>query len=96
MSKLFSNKPLLITIVAILVLGLLAFFTSGDRTLSFVESTLGSIFQPVQQFSYNISGEIADFFGRIFTSRDIDKENGELRAQIEQLKQQLLGYDKTR
>ena len=54
MSKLFSNKPLLITIVAILVLGLLAFFTSGDRTLSFVESTLGSIFQPVQQFSYNI------------------------------------------
>ena len=96
MSNLFSNKPLLITIVAILVLGLLAFFTSGDRTLSFVESTLGSIFQPVQQFSYNISGEIADFFGRIFMSRDIDKENAELRAQIEQLKQKLLDYDKTK
>ena len=50
MRGLFKNKPLIIMLVAVLLLGVLAFITSADRSVSWVESTLGSVFQPVQTF----------------------------------------------
>ena len=54
MRGLFKNKPLIIMLVAVLLLGVLAFITSADRSVSWVESTLGSVFQPVQTFPAHI------------------------------------------
>ncbi|MDO4568100.1 MAG: rod shape-determining protein MreC [Clostridia bacterium] len=93
MKKLLANKPLVITIVAVLVLGLLALLTSGDRAMSFVESTLGSVLQPLQQASYVASDAIIDFFKRVFQTSDLDRENAELSAQLALLEQALQDYE---
>ena len=66
MRGLFKNKPLIIMLVAVLLLGVLAFITSADRSVSWVESTLGSVFQPVQTFAAKASNSIIGFFQRIF------------------------------
>ena len=74
MRGLFKNKPLIIMLVAVLLLGVLAFITSADRSVSWVESTLGSVFQPVQTFAAKASNSIIGFFFRIFKTSDADKE----------------------
>lgn len=48
-------------LVAVLLLGVLAFITSADRSVSWVESTLGSVFQPVQTFAAKASNSIIGF-----------------------------------
>ena len=93
MRGLFKNKPLIIMLVAVLLLGVLAFITSADRSVSWVESTLGSVFQPVQTFAAKASNSIIGFFQRIFKTSDAD-ENATLKAEIERLKK-LLNYVET-
>ena len=101
MRGLFKNKPLIIMLVAVLLLGVLAFITSADRSVSWVESTLGSVFQPVQTFAAKASNSIIGFFQRIFKTSDADKEleqaadeNATLKAENERLKK-LLNYVET-
>ena len=56
MRKFFKNKPLLIAIAAILVLVILAVSTvGGGRTMTWIESTVSSVTQPIQTFATNVS-----------------------------------------
>ena len=55
MRGILKNKPLIIMLIAILLLGILAFVTSADRSVSWIESTLGSVIQPVQSFAAKAS-----------------------------------------
>jgi rod shape-determining protein MreC len=87
MRNLLSNKPLLIAIFAVVILGILALASSGDRTLTWVESTAGSVVQPVQTFASNTSGAIIDFIRNLFNTTDADKENQQLKIRIAQLEQ---------
>ena len=87
MRGLFKNKPLIIMLVAVLLLGALAFITSADRSVSWVESTLGSVFQPVQTFAAKASNSIIGFFQRIFKTSDADKELEQLQVRMAQLEQ---------
>ena len=87
MRGLFKNKPLIIMLVAVLLLGVLAFITSADRSVSWVESTLGSVFQPVQTFAAKASNSIIGFFQRIFKTSDADKELEQLQVRMAQLEQ---------
>lgn len=74
-------------LATVLVLVILIFATSGDRTVSWVESTIGSIAQPVQTFASNVSNGIVDFFARVFNATDADKENEQLKLRVAQLEQ---------
>ena len=74
-------------LVAVLLLGVLAFITSADRSVSWVESTLGSVFQPVQTFAAKASNSIIGFFQRIFKTSDADKELEQLQVRMAQLEQ---------
>lgn len=87
MHNFLKNKPLVIAIAAVLVLVILIAVTGGDRTLSWLESTLGSVVQPVQTFASNASGAIIDFFENMFRTTDADKENEQLKVYIAQLEQ---------
>ena len=69
-------------LVAVLLLGVLAFITSADRSVSWVESTLGSVFQPVQTFAAKASNSIIGFFQRIFKTSDADKELEQLQVRV--------------
>ena len=98
MRGLFKNKPFVIMLIAIVLLGILAFATSGERSVSWLESTLGAVVQPVQTFASKASDSIIGFFQRIFKTTDADKElegvaeeNEKLQAENERLKK-LLNY----
>lgn len=87
MKKLFANKPLLITIFAVILLVVIAFASSGDRGVTFIESAVGSVVQPVQSVSSQVSDSVVGFFQDIFNTTDADKENEQLHAKIAQLEQ---------
>ena len=59
MRGLFKNKPFVIMLIAIVLLGILAFATSGERSVSWLESTLGAVVQPVQTFASKASDSIS-------------------------------------
>ena len=97
MRKFFKNKPLLIAIAAIVVLVILAVSTvGGGRTLTWIESTVSSVTQPVQTFATNVSNGIIGFFERLFNTTDADEENEQLKIRIAQLEQTLNEYEQVK
>ena len=84
MKKVSFNKPILVAIAAVIALAVIALVTSGERTLTWIEGTVGSVFQPIQTFSYKASTSIINFFENTFNTTDADKENEQLKAQIAQ------------
>ncbi len=91
MKNILRNKPLLILIVAVLLLGALAFASSGTRTVSAIESAVGAVVKPVQSFASRSSDAIYAFFQRVFSTTDADRENEQLRAYIAQLEENQSG-----
>ena len=87
MRGILKNKPLIIMLIAILLLGILAFVTSADRSVSWIESTLGSVRQPVQSFAAKASNGIISFVQKVFKTSDADKELEQLQVRMAQLEQ---------
>ncbi len=96
MRNFFKNKPILVTIVAVVLLIILAASTSGDRTASFFENIVGGIVKPIQSAGSSLTGGITGFFERIFSSSDADKENEQLRIKNENLERQMQSYEEMR
>lgn len=93
MKKLFSNKPVIITIVAVVLLLVLAFFSAGSRTIPWVESAVGAVVRPIQTFAYKASSGVAIFFKELFNSTDADLEVSRLRQELAMNEQLKLDYD---
>lgn len=91
-----NKKTIAITIVAVIVLGLLALVTAGDRALTWMESTLGVIVTPIQGFVFQVSDGIVDFFENLFNTTDADIKNEQLEARIATLEQMLADYEDTK
>lgn len=91
-----NKKTIAITIVAVIVLGLLALITAGDRALTWMESTIGVIVTPIQGFVFQVSDGIVDFFESLFNTTDADVENEQLKARIATLEQMLSDYEDTK
>lgn len=72
-------------LIAIVLLGILAFATSGERSASWLESTVGAVVQPVQTFAARASDSIIGFVQRIFKTTDADKALEQLSARLAQL-----------
>ncbi len=87
MKNFFKNKPLIVMFAAVLLLLILIFATSGDRTVTWVESAVGTVTQPVQTFASDVSNGIIGFFERIFKTTDSDRENEQLKLRLAQLEQ---------
>jgi len=83
--RLFKNKPFIIMLAAIVLLGALALATSGDRAVSWAESAVGSVVQPVQTFASKASYAIRTFFQRIFKTTDADIENERMQRELVQM-----------
>lgn len=78
----FKNKPVLITIIALVVLAVLLVATSGPRTASWFESFMGGIFAPVNGLAVRVSTSISGFFQDIFNTTDADLENARLKSEL--------------
>ncbi len=96
MRRLLENKPLLIALIAVLLLLLLSALTSGGRTLTFVESTVGTVLQPVQSFASRASDSIISFMENLLNTTDADIENQKLKVYVSQLEQSLSEMDSLR
>ena len=88
-----QNKPILITIIAVVLLAVLALITSGERTASWIENAVGTVFTPIQSFASSASNAIIDFFENLFNTTDADRENVQLKRHIAELEVALDNYE---
>ena len=88
----WKNRPLIITIILLIVLAVLLFSTSGNTE---GQSIIGSALAPVQEGLYNATASIGGFFGRLFATTDLDKENAQLKNEVAELQNQLRDYEST-
>ena len=96
MVPLWRNRPLMITIVIVIILFVLLIMTSGENNMSGTESIVGTVLAPFQQTLYSATEGISGFFTRVFGSGDIKAENLELEARVAELEGQLLEYEETK
>ncbi|WP_251861813.1 rod shape-determining protein MreC [Clostridium sp. Marseille-Q2269] len=90
--KFFKNK-LAVTIIVLSVAFLVLITQSADRgKMSFVESGIGSVVNPVQGVFYKINKKIRNSIGFVLNIPDVKKESVELRAENSKLKSQLAEY----
>ncbi len=92
LKKLFNNKPILITVIAVVLLLFLAFFSASSRTIPWLESTVGAIVRPIQTFAFKASNSISDFFSNLFNTTDADLENAKLKQELAMYEQEKLDY----
>ena len=93
MLPIWQNRPLMVTIIVIIVLFAVLIITAGDNNMSGTESIVGSLFKPLQSALYSATNGISNFFSRMFSSVDIRKENETLEARVAALEGQLLDYN---
>ncbi|MBR3383052.1 MAG: rod shape-determining protein MreC [Clostridia bacterium] len=96
MKKLFTNKPILITVIAVVLLLVIAFFSAGSRTIPWVENAVGTVLRPIQTFAFKASNSIAGFFGNLFNTTEADLENAKLRQDLAMYEQDKLDLEELR
>lgn len=62
-----KNKPVLITIVALVVLAAMILLSAGRGTANWFENAVGAVLTPVQGFAARASNSIADFSAEFLT-----------------------------
>ncbi len=77
-----GSKPLIVTVVAVVLLAVLIIASAGKGTAHWFENIIGSVFTPVQNFAARSSNAIADFFSDLFNTTDADEENARLRSEL--------------
>ncbi len=85
--RLLKRKRFWIIVAICVVLAAVAFATSGSRSVSVVESAVGSVWKPVQSFAARTSDSIIDFFRRVIKTTDADRENQQLLVTVAQMEQ---------
>lgn len=89
----WKNRPLVVAIVLIIVLVVLLFATSGHNSRENENSIIGSIIAPMQEGIYKATTGVADFFARLFSATDLDKENMQLRERVAELESKTRDYN---
>ena len=76
------SKPLLVTLIAVVVLIVLIFVSAGSKSTNWFESTIGSVFAPIHGFAARTSNAIT--------------ENARLQSELAHYTQTLLDLDEQR
>ncbi|MBQ2984820.1 MAG: rod shape-determining protein MreC [Clostridia bacterium] len=84
MGGFFRSRGFIILLVVMVVLAILVAVTYDRFQVTFIEDAVNSIAAPIQSFSVKASNSIIDFFERVFSSTDLDKENEQLKVQLAQ------------
>ncbi len=84
MGGFFRSRGFVILLAVIAVLAILIAVTYDRVQVSFIEDAVNSVLSPIQSFSVKASNSIIDFFERVFSSTDLDKENEQLKVQLAQ------------
>lgn len=84
MGRFFRSRGFVILLAVIAVLAILIAVTYDRVQVTFIEDAVNSVLSPIQSFSVKASNSIIDFFERVFSSTDLDKENEQLKVQLAQ------------
>ena len=84
MGGFFRSRGFVIMPAVIAVLAILIAVTYDRVQVTFIEDAVNSVLSPIQSFSVKASNSIIDFFERVFSSTDLDKENEQLKVQLAQ------------
>jgi len=84
MGGFFRSRGFIILLAVIAVLAILIAVTYDRIQVTFIEDAVNSVLSPIQSFSVKASNSIIDFFERVFSSTDLDKENEQLKVQLAQ------------
>ena len=84
MGGFFRSRGFVIILAVIAVLAILIAVTYDRVQVTFIEDAVNSVLSPIQSFSVKASNSIIDFFERVFSSTDLDKENEQLKVQLAQ------------
>lgn len=76
-----------------IILVVLLFATSGHNAGENSDSIIGKVIAPMQEGIYNATQSVGDFFGRLFGSTDLDRENLELTERVAELESQMRDYN---
>lgn len=80
-------------LIALTVLLALIIASSGDRTATWLESAVGTVFNPVRSFAVSASNGISSFFRNLFDTTDADLENARLKSELALYEQTKLEYE---
>ncbi|GAA0747559.1 rod shape-determining protein MreC [Clostridium oceanicum] len=88
--KIFKNK-LAVTIILLSVTFLILITQSVGRSkLSFVESGVGSVLNPIQGVFYKTNQKIKNYIGFVLNIPDVKKENNDLKKKNSELEKKLI------
>ena len=93
MRKIWKNRPMWIAFIAIVLLIVLAAFSASSRSKFAGDGLFRTSATPVAEFLHSVQSEIGDFFVRVFTPSEIQRENRKLREQILEQEQKLALLD---
>ncbi len=93
MDRFFRNKPLVITVILVIIIFVLLISTANMQNVSGGQTVAGGVFVPVQRFFYQMTDNISSFFQKTFNTTDLAKENQDLKEQLANLKSELADYD---
>ncbi len=92
MRKLWKNRPMWIAMIAIVLLLVLAAFSAGSRGFS-GDGLFRNAAAPVSEALHSVQNAIGDFFVRVFTPSEIQRENRQLRDRLLAQEQKLALFD---
>ncbi len=92
MRKLWKNRPMWIAMIAIVLLLVLAAFSAGGRGFS-GDGLFRNAAAPVSEALHSVQNAIGDFFVRVFTPSDLQRENRQLRDRLLAQEQKLALFD---
>ena len=87
--KFFENyKKQILTVLAVVLVAASILTAGRTGNANFLESTLGFVITPLQEVTTNVSSFFGDKFSNIKNEKDLEKENEELKAEIERLERE--------
>ena len=93
MDRFFRNRPLVITVILVIIIFVLLIATANMQDVSGGQTVAGGVFVPVQRFFYQMTDNVSSFFQKTFNTTDLAKENRNLEEQLASLKSELADYD---
>ncbi len=93
MRKIWKNRPMWIALCAIVLLIVLAAFSASSRNRFTGDGLFRTAAAPVAETLHSVQERVGDFFVRVFTPSEIQRENRELKAKILEQEQKLALLD---
>lgn len=90
MYKIFRNKIMIVTLVAIIILIIIGITNGGRNQITFAEKQVGNVITPVQKFLFLGSNFIADIVEPVTNIWKLDDLNEELKKENKKLQNKVI------